>query len=108
MREFGPAFCRCFFDRLSWPALGTSSWADEFYFAVADHMATNDADTKNRRRTMAHHDLAPRTPSRSLYPSARDPLTSFHRQIDRLFDDFFAPMAEATTAGGLWPSVDVY
>ncbi|WP_376702983.1 Hsp20/alpha crystallin family protein [Mesorhizobium sp. ISC25] len=77
-------------------------------FAVAYHMATSDADTKNRRKTMAHHDLAPRTPSRSLYPSARDPLTSFHRQIDRLFDDFFAPMAEATTASDLWPSVDVY
>ncbi|MER8388856.1 Hsp20/alpha crystallin family protein [Mesorhizobium sp. M0166] len=57
---------------------------------------------------MVHHHLAPWTPSRSLYPSASDPLTSFHRQIDRLFDDFFAPMTEATTAGDLWPSVDVY
>ncbi|MER8395973.1 Hsp20/alpha crystallin family protein [Mesorhizobium sp. M1340] len=77
-------------------------------FAVADHMAASNANRKNRRRTMANRDLASWPPSRSLYPSGRDPLTSFHRQIDRLFDDFFAPMAEATTAGDLWPSVDVY
>ena len=46
---------------------------------------------------------------------ARDPFASFRREMDRLFDDFFAP-AEARSFGGsaqqaggrgVWPSLDV-
>ena len=60
---------------------------------------------------MANRDLAPWTRSRGIAPFARDPVTSFRQQIDRLFDDFLAPFdaRELTTGhdGGVWPSVDV-
>ena len=61
---------------------------------------------------MANRDL---TPSRmqGLTAFGRDPFTSFRREMDRLFDDFFAPMetrsfaAPAQAGAGPWPSVDV-
>ena len=59
---------------------------------------------------MANRDLTPWTGGRGLTPFGRDPFTSFRREVDRLFDDFFAP-AEARSFGAagaaLWPSVDV-
>ena len=64
---------------------------------------------------MPNRDLTPWTAGRGLAPFARDPFTSFRREVDRLFDDFFAPTfapAEGRTFaaapnGGLWPSLDV-
>jgi HSP20 family protein len=59
---------------------------------------------------MANRDLTPWTGGRGLTPFGRDPFTSFRREVDRLFDDFFAP-AEPRSFGGngatLVPSVDV-
>jgi HSP20 family protein len=60
---------------------------------------------------MANRDLTPWTGGRGLSPFGRDPFTSFRHEMDRLFDDFFAP-AEQRSFGGnggglLRPSVDV-
>lgn len=61
---------------------------------------------------MANRDLAPWTASRGLSPFERDPLTSFRRQVDRLFDDFLAPLESRSfsnaTSAGAWPSLDVH
>ncbi|MBY5835713.1 Hsp20/alpha crystallin family protein (plasmid) [Rhizobium leguminosarum] len=60
---------------------------------------------------MPNRNITPSTPSRGLYPLGLDPFTSFRREIDRLFDGFFAPTvdaATANTAGSLWPSVDLH
>jgi len=59
---------------------------------------------------MANRELAPWTGSRSVTPFERDPFTSFRRQMDRLFDDFFTPLEPRSFAadGGTWPSVDVH
>ena len=60
---------------------------------------------------MVNRDLTPWTGGRGLTPFGRDPFTSFRREVDRLFDDFFAPTAETRSFGGnggtLVPSVDV-
>jgi HSP20 family protein len=62
---------------------------------------------------MANRELAPWGRSRGLSPRGRDPFTSLHREVDRLFDDFLGP-AEArsfgsppATAAAIWPSLDV-
>ena len=58
---------------------------------------------------MANRSLEPFRPG-SLRPFMADPFSSFRRQMDQLFDDFFAPMesrSAAPFAGGAWPSVDV-
>jgi|SRR5579859_363296 len=62
---------------------------------------------------MPNRDLAPWTGSRSLSPFERDPFTSFRRQVDRLFDDFFSPLeprsfAAAGDGNGVWPRLDVH
>jgi HSP20 family protein len=62
--------------------------------------------------TMANRGLQHWTPARSgMMPFGRDPFGSFRREMDRLFDDFFAPVEgrEHGTflAGGNWPSLDV-
>ncbi|MGR4863916.1 Hsp20/alpha crystallin family protein [Caulobacter sp. LARHSG274] len=59
---------------------------------------------------MPNRDLTPWTGSRGLAPFERDPFASFRRQVDRLFDDFFAPETRsfATAATTPWPSVDVH
>jgi HSP20 family protein len=61
---------------------------------------------------MPNRDLAPWTGSRGLTPFERDPFTSFRRQVDRLFDDFFAPPETRSFGAGngneVWPSVDVH
>ena len=61
---------------------------------------------------MANRELTPWAGSRGLTPLERDPFTSFRRQVDRLFDDFFAPLEprsfSAATNGGTWPSLDVH
>jgi HSP20 family protein len=60
---------------------------------------------------MHNRDLAPWTRSRGIAPFARDPFTSFRQQMERLFDDFLAPIEAPALAagqdGGVWPSVDV-
>lgn len=60
---------------------------------------------------MANRDLMPWTGGRGIMPFGRDPFSSFRQEMDRLFDDFFAP-AEPRTFGGngrraLWPSVEL-
>lgn len=65
---------------------------------------------------MANRDLTPWRAT-GLQPFGRDPFASFRREMDRLFDDFFAP-AEARSfapsaqggqgAGMIMPSVDVH
>ena len=66
---------------------------------------------------MAERDLTPYG-GRGLTPFGfgRDPFTSFRREMDRLFDDFFTTPAEprsfgaragGTGGGVVWPSVDV-
>ncbi|MFL5295628.1 MAG: Hsp20/alpha crystallin family protein [Phenylobacterium sp.] len=64
---------------------------------------------------MANRDLTPWTGGRSLSPFGRDPFTGFRREMDRLFDDFFAPMEPRSFAGGnggalaaLTPSIDLH
>jgi HSP20 family protein len=60
-------------------------------------------------------------PNRSLASSGsfrrpavfeRDPFLSFRQQMDRLFDDFFAPMESHRQASslrsGAWPSIDMH
>lgn len=60
---------------------------------------------------MPNRDLTPWTGSRGL-SFVRDPFTGFRREMDRLFDDFFAP-AETRSFGApagvaaVWPSIDV-
>jgi HSP20 family protein len=60
---------------------------------------------------MANRELTPWTGSGGLSPFGRDPFLSFRREMDRLFDDFFAPaeprsFASAVASSG-WPSLDV-
>ena len=60
---------------------------------------------------MANRELTPWTGGRGLSPLGRDPFTSFRHEMDRLFDDFFAPAEQRSFGGGngvtLRPSVDV-
>ena len=64
---------------------------------------------------MPNRDLTPFNGGRGLAPLGRDPFVSFRREMDRLFDDFFAPTfapAEgrsfaADGAGQLRPSLEV-
>jgi HSP20 family protein len=62
---------------------------------------------------MANQDLTPWR-SGTLSPYGRDPFASFRQQMDRLFDDFFAPVAGEGRSfagqnggGAIWPQVDV-
>jgi HSP20 family protein len=64
---------------------------------------------------MANQDLTPWRRS-GLSPYGRDPFAGFRQQMDRLFDDFFAPVAGegrafatpgGASAGGVQPSIDV-
>jgi HSP20 family protein len=64
---------------------------------------------------MANRDLAPWRRQGVQPYQVRDPFTSFRREMDRLFDDFFAPaegrsFAPSTRAaeGMIMPSVDVH
>lgn len=62
---------------------------------------------------MANRELTPWAGSRGApAPFERDPFTSFRRQIDRLFDDFFVPLETRSftppSAAGAWPSLDVH
>jgi len=63
---------------------------------------------------MANRDLTPYASGRTgLTPFARDPFSSFRREMDRLFDDFFAPAETRSFAGGgnggvgISPSIDL-
>lgn len=65
---------------------------------------------------MANRDLTPWSGGRGLSPFGRDPFTSFRREMDRLFDDFFVPTLVPTeqrsfgsgaAATTLRPSVEV-
>lgn len=68
---------------------------------------------------MANRDLTPQSSNlgrrSGLAPyGGRDPFNSFRRQMDQLFDDFFAPIEPRSFAGGApsvmgraWPSLDV-
>jgi len=61
---------------------------------------------------MLNRDLTTYGANRGLTPFARDPFTSFRREVDRLFNDFYAPaegrsFGAAANGDGLWPSVDV-
>lgn len=59
---------------------------------------------------MANRDLTPWTGGRGLSPFGRDPFTSFRREMDRLFDDFFVPTEQRSFGGDgatLRPSVEV-
>jgi HSP20 family protein len=61
---------------------------------------------------MVNRDLTPWSGGRGLTPFVRDPFTSFRREVDRLFNDLYAPAEGrsfgATASGGeLFPSVDV-
>lgn len=58
---------------------------------------------------MIGRDLTPWTGGRGLAPYVRDPFASFRREVDRLFNDFYAPAEGRSFAGGdgLWPSIDV-
>ena len=61
---------------------------------------------------MAEREMTPYG-GRGLTPFgyARDPFTSFRREVDRLFDDFFTPAEPRSFAGqqggAVWPSIDV-
>ena len=67
---------------------------------------------------MANRDLTPQGASRGMSAYERDPFSAFRRQMDRLFEDFFAPLegrsfgaplASAPQAmAGAWPSLDVH
>jgi len=65
---------------------------------------------------MTNRDLTPWSGGRSLSPYGGDPFSSFRREMDRLFEDFFAPaearsFAGARNGGGLTavsPSVDLH
>jgi HSP20 family protein len=60
---------------------------------------------------MLNRDLTTYAGNRGLTPFVRDPFTSFRREVDRLFNDFYAPAEgrsfAASNGDGLWPSVDV-
>lgn len=61
---------------------------------------------------MANRDLIPWARS-GLSPFGRDPFASFRREMDRLFDDFFAPaetrsFAAPAQAAMISPSIDVH
>lgn len=61
---------------------------------------------------MANRDLTPWTGGRSFAPLARDPFNAFRREVDRLFNDVYAPaegrnFGAAGNGDGLWPSIDV-
>lgn len=63
---------------------------------------------------MANRDLTPFGRGGGVSPFGRDPFTSFRREMDRLFDDFFTPVAgegrsfaAPGAAAALWPSLDV-
>ncbi len=58
---------------------------------------------------MAHRELTPSAGSRSPTSRGRDPFTSFRREMDRLFDDFFSPAEPRSFGGGgvSWPTLDV-
>ena len=63
---------------------------------------------------MAERELTPWSGSRGLTPFGRDPFfTSFRREMDRLFDDFFTPTAAeprsfaARVSRGGFPNIDV-
>lgn len=60
---------------------------------------------------MANRELTPWTGGRGLAPFGRDPFASFRHEIDRLFEDFLAPIEQRTFGGDggalLRPSVDV-
>lgn len=63
---------------------------------------------------MANRDLTPFGRGGGLAPFGRDPFTSFRHEMDRLFDDFFAPVpgegrsfAGGGQAAALRPSLDV-
>jgi HSP20 family protein len=62
---------------------------------------------------MANRDLTPWRRQAGLQPFARDPFVNFRREMDRLFDDFFAPaearsFAAQTAQGMVSPSIDVH
>lgn len=48
---------------------------------------------------MANRELSPWTGGRGLTPFGRDPFFTFRREMDRLFDDFFAPAEPRSFAG---------
>jgi HSP20 family protein len=65
---------------------------------------------------MANRDLTPWSRATGLTSfGGRDPFTNFRREMDRLFDDFFAPAETRSFAGGqsptqmlgAWPRIDV-
>ena len=61
---------------------------------------------------MPNRSLAPWGSFRRPAVFERDPFLSFRQQMDRLFDDFFAPvesqgMAPFTQRAGAWPSIDM-
>lgn len=57
---------------------------------------------------MANRETSSPSEARSL--TGRDPFLSFRREMDRLFDDFLAPVARrfGPAAAPAWPSVDVH
>ena len=64
---------------------------------------------------MANRDLSPWSAGRGLAPYGRDPFSSFRREMDRLFDDFFTPAEARSFAAGdggassaLSPSIDLH
>jgi len=64
---------------------------------------------------MANRDLTPYGGGRGLSPFARDPFSSFRREMDRLFEDFFTPVETRSFAAGgngaggvaISPSIDL-
>jgi HSP20 family protein len=59
---------------------------------------------------MANRGLTPRNGSREVAPYSRDPFSAFRREMDQLFDNFFAPSRSRNgerELAGSWPSVDV-
>jgi HSP20 family protein len=63
---------------------------------------------------MAMRDLIPwgreQTTSPAMWRDEWSPISSFRREMDRLFDDFFRTPASGSFAGGMmtsWPSIDV-
>ena len=59
---------------------------------------------------MPNRDLTPSSGARSLSPFGEDPFSSFRRQFDRLFDDFFAPAEPRSFAslGVAHPSIELH
>lgn len=65
---------------------------------------------------MANRDLTPWSRATGLTSfGGRDPFLSFRREMDRLFDDFFAPAEPRSFAAapqaqtlGVWPRIDVH